>query len=478
MECSLIFAPPQVRIRPPVSDASGQPPTEGDERNSSDPEFRDDALSELMTGAYAATSMVAMGVKGGDSGVPAPPVWAPAEEAPPAEALDRASGSPTRVPSNPHVQVETEFEIDTDFDDPDDGERPPRLAPDIVESRASHAVTAPLSGPQPGGPLGPPSVSIPAAPEEYPAHHGFSQEEQEEEEEGAASISTDSGVVVTPQHAKGARLTGGYPTVSSSRLRSPAPRYQKTSSMLPWTIGAAVVVGVLLVGAVVMLSGRSSGDSSSAAELDDPSKPPEPAAAGVTLENPVPAQGPKPTAIDEAVPSTPGDVPPLPAKQADLPAPTEPGNPTQTYATALAQYEAEPSNPALLELTLKACSLGLGPDARTAFHKLVGGKVRSKAVVKCRESGVDVTSKVHGYTGPEIAQQARAALDKGDATGALALAKQSNRTKRNHAAIELMVLAHCQLKQNKAAKKMLRHVSEKRRGTVIRDCKSRGGRIR
>ena len=46
-------------------------------------------------------------------------------------------------------------------------------------------------------------------------------------------------------------------------------------------------------------------------------------------------------------------------------------------------------------------------------------------------------------------------LTSGDATGALALAKQSTRTERNPAALELVLEAHCQLKQKKSAKILL-----------------------
>lgn len=444
-----------------MSDPSGQSPPEGEEGDAKDPGFRDDALSELMTGAYAATSMVTMG---GEGDLPAPPVWAPTDDAPSAEALDGASGAPTQIPSGPHRKAEAEIEIDADFDELEP-------AADVVEPRSTDAETLPLSGPLGIGPLGPPSVDMPISSDDYPAHLGYVDED--DDGEGAASISTDSGVVVTPQHAQGARLTGAYPTVAS-QLRSPSPKRQPSS--MPWIIGGAVLVGLVAVGAIVTMSGGDAGDDAPAADVQDP--PPGPSQAALA---PTPAAAqPGPTPTDTPAPS-PTEAPPPAAAVKDpgtsAPSPA-PGDPKQAYAAALAQYEADPNNPGLLELTLTACTLGLGPEARTAFHKLVGGKSRSKAVVKCRDAGIDVTSKVAGYTGPEIANQARAALDDGRADDALALAKQSNRTERNHVALAVMVLAHCELKQKKSAKKLLRHVPEKHRAELIRDCGERGVKLR
>lgn len=449
-----------------MSDASGKPPADGEEGTAKDPEFRDDALSELMTGAFAATSMVAMG---GEGDVPAPPVWSPVEDAPKAEVLDPASGSPAQIQSGPHATVEPEIEIDALFEEPEVVPVVARAAvADAVEPRTSDAVTVPLSGPIVAGPLGPPSVEMPISSDAYPAEIGY----EDDEGEAAASISTNSGVVVTPQHAQGARLTGAYPTVSP-HLRSPSPRREK--SVVPWAIGSAVLVGLIVVGAMVMMSGEESGPAANSTDAgSEPTQAalvPEPSTASPEPKQPdatlAPAhEDPKPDTPEVDAPSGGGTPPPA----AD--------DPKQTYAAALAAYEANPTNPGLLELTLTACALHRGPQARTAFRKLIGGKFRSKAVVKCRESGVDVTSKVDGHTGPEIAIQARAALDSGDAKEALVLAKQSNRTERNHEALELMVLAHCQLKQKKSAKKMLRHVPEKRRNELIRDCKSRGVRIK
>ena len=451
-----------------MSDASGQPPADGEEGAAKDPEFRDDALSELMTGAFAATSMVAMGGKGDEGDLPAPPIWAPSEDAPRAETLG-ASGSPAQLPSGPHTRVEPEIEIEADFDDAGPAIVTAAVA-DVVEPRAHEAVTVPLSGPQPGGPLGPPSVDMPISSDDYPAHLG----DVDDDGEGVASISTDSGVVVTPQHAQGARLTGAYPTIAP-QLRSPSPQRERGS--MGWVIAGAVLVGLVAVGAVVMMSGRApQKDASPEDPADTPSEPTRAALApapAVTPPTELPDDGVAPKA-DAPEPTTPAVVsPPSDA----TPAPAS-GDPKQTYAAALARYEADPTNPGLLELTLTACTLGLGPDSRTAFHKLIGGKARSKAVVKCREAGIDVTSKVEGYTGPEIANQARAALDDGRASEALALAKQSNRTERNHAALELMVLAHCELKQKKAAKKLLRHVPERHRAVLIRDCAKRGVKLR
>lgn len=451
-----------------MSDASNQPPTDGEEGTAKEPEFRDDALSELMTGAFAATSMVAMGGEGDEGDLPAPPVWAPTQDAPSAEALDQASGSPAQIPSGPHYQVEPEVEIDTDFDTDD----LVAAVADVVEPRAHEAVTVPLSVPEAAGVLGPPSVDRQISTDDYPAHLG----DVDDDGEAAASISTDSGVVVTPQHAQGARLTGAYPTISP-QLRSPSPRRERGS--MTWVIGGAVLVGLVAVGIVVMMS---DGDSKEVATVADSAQAPpsDPSQAAVA---PAPTDVAPADAQSDTVVAPTDDVPEPATREAapppsgDTPAP-EVGNPKQTFAAALARYEAGPTNPSLLELTLTACNLGLGPEARTAFHKLIGGKARSKAVVKCRDAGINVTSKVEGYTGPEIAIQARAALDDGRASDALALAKQSNRTERNHAALELMVLAHCELKQKKSANKLLRHVPERHRAALISDCAERGVKLR
>lgn len=442
-----------------MSDASGQPPADGEEDPAKDPEFRDDALSELMTGAFAATSMVAMG---GEGDLPAPPVWAPAEDAPKAETLGDASGSPTLIPSGPHVTIEPEIEIETEeFEDVPVVARDP--VTDVVEPRASDAVTVPLSGPTVAGPLGPPSVEIPASTDNYPADLG----DVDDDGEAAAAISTDSGVVVTPQHAQGARLTGAYPTVSPQH-RSPSPRREK--SVMPWAIGAAVLVGLVVVGIAVM-----SGGSDPLPATNPTDTAPEAAqAAVIPSPSTAPAEQPSAPSVENPEPEAPVELDP---PNGDTPLPAA-EHPKQTYAAALASYEAVPTNAGLLELTLTACMLKLGPEARSAFHKLIGGKLRSKAVVKCREADVDVTSKAEGYTGPEIASQARAALDRGDAKETLALAKESNRTERNHEALGLIVLAHCELKHKKSAKKMLRHVPEKHRRELIRDCKNRGVRLK
>lgn len=242
-----------------------------------------------------------------------------------------------------------------------------------------------------------------------------------------------------------------------------------------WAIGGAVLVGLAAVGVVVIMSG---GDTVSVADpIDAASEPAEAVVVPTPPEaSPEPERPHAPTA--PAVENPKAEVPKLVSPASGDTPPPAAGDQKQTYAAALARYEADPTNPGLLELTLTACALKLGPDARAAFHKLIGGKLRSKAVVKCRESDIDVTSKVEGYTGLEIANQAREALDGGDAKGALSLAKQSNRTERSHEALELMVLAHCELKQKKSARKMLRHVPEKRRRGLIRECKSRGVRLK
>lgn len=406
---------------------SDDAPEREDESPGDGPHYRHDALSELMTGAFAATSMVSMSVPGGDANLPAPPAWSPTDDAPKAEALDQASGMPAQIDSGRHSPVEDDIDIDID-----DG------VPDAVALQAN-AITVPLAGARRVPP--PPVDIIPTDP-------------SDDDVEPAAAISTDSGVIVTHQHAVGAKLTGAYPAIPP-HLRSPAPRERSNT---PWIVAGLAAVAAVAVGAVLMI-GRS--EASPNADANDAS-----VQAAVVPE---PEPEPAPTELEPATrePTEPA-----------APEPGEPLDPQSTYAAAIARYDEDPNNDALLDVTLAACALEKGPDARTAFRKLVGSKPRSTAVIECREHGVDVSADVEGYTAAELADQAQAAFDAGKLTEALELAKESNKTERNQPALGLIVRAHCRAKDKAAAKKMMRHISKKHRRTIIQACAEDGVRLR
>ena len=405
-----------------MSDASGQPP-EGDE---AEPEFRDDALSELMTGAFAATSMVSMSVRA-DSDLPAPPVWSPSQHAPPkAEVLDE--GQPSRLQSGPHASPQDIPDITVE----EDGN-------DALPYDLSEAFNAPV--------FTPPAKE----PERDRGHLEFDDfPEEDDEAEPAAAISTASGVIVTHQHAKGAQLTGAYPTLPT-RHRSPAPAPAR--SILPW-VGAGVLVAAALAAFLLTRGGEATPGGHADAETSPITEASE---ASVMPQSSVPASP---------------EVSPTPPLEPAAP------DPARTYADASERYERDQSNDALLDMTVSACQLGHGPDARSAFRKLIGSTARSEAVVECREVGIDVSANVEGFTEAELAAQARTALDAGDAEKALDLAKQSNRTSRNQRALQLIVKSHCKLGQTDDANKMLRHVTEKRRPQMARYCKSQGVKLR
>ncbi len=413
-----------------MTDASPQP--SDDEPSSDEADFRDDALSELMTGVLAAKQMATMSVPGGDANLPAPPSWTPSDSAPKAEALDEASGLPAQIDSGPFAPVALEI------DDAHDELGPAEDQIDAMVRRAE-APTAPQPGAQ--------QAALSAAMEELPdstddiAAALDIGTQHDDDEEPAAAISTDSGVVVTPQHAKGAQLTGAYSSIPIE-ARVPAPARRGGTR---WVV-AGLVVAVAAVAGVAFMNGGRAADTEqaaagaandrSSADRTDPTPDPEPAAA------------PSPAAATPA--------------------------PEAIYAAAAKRYEQDASNEALLDMTLAACELRDGPDARTAFRKLVGSKARSKAVLECRERGIDLNAQGQGFTAAELAEQAQAAYDDGDATEALELARQSNRTERNQHALMLIVESHCQLSQAEAAEKMLRHIAKKNRDIVSAACDEHG----
>lgn len=426
---------------------SDDAPEREDESLEDGPDYRHDALSELMTGAYAATSMVSMSVSG-DANLPAPPAWSPTADAPKAESLDRASGLPAQLDSGPHPSIEDEIHIELD----DVG------LPDVVAMRAN-AITVPLAGARKVPP--PPVDVIPTDPDD-----------DDDELEPAAAISTDSGVIVTPKHALGARLTGAYTTLPA-HLRSPAPRERGKTPWIVAGVAAAVVIGI---GAAFMMS-PTEATPSEAADVADAADATE-AAEALIVEPPAAADAaPKETAVPDLA-----DQPELP--EFDEPEPDNDGSgrasesPSGAYARATKRYAQDGSNEALLDMTLAACELHEGPDARAAFRKLVGSKPRSTAVIECREHGVDVSADVLGYTAAELADRAQAAFDAGELKRALDLAKESNKTERNQAALGLIVRAHCHAKDRSAATKMMRHIGKKHRRAIIKECAQHGVRLR
>lgn len=413
-----------------MDDASSKHDDEGQEQSA---DYRHDALGELMTGAYAATSMVSMTVEGGDADLPAPPAWALTDDAPKAEALDETSGVPAQIESGQHLTVEEEIEVDLAEED------------EALELRDHIG-----SGPEPAVP----EVSLRTAIKELPGSSDDLAAQDEDvalepidDPEPAAAISTDSGVVVTVQHARGAKLTGAFAAVPN-HLRSPAPRKQ---SPMPWVLGGLAVV--VAVGIVVFVSGSQHAPEKVSGHAE--------AAMVPTIVEPV---------VDDETPARG-------KPDAEPSEPEQPRAPADAYADAAAKYERAPDNDSLLEMTLAACELRRGPDARAAFRKLVGAAVRSKAVVACREGGVDVSSKAEGFTAGELAEQAQQALDAGDAERALELAKQSNNTERNQPALQLLVTAHCHLGEESSATKMMRHISKKNRRALTKACAEHGVHI-
>ncbi len=426
----------------PVNDTSGKP------RDDDAPDYRDDALSELMTGAYAATSMVQMSVP---EELPELPDWEPSEDAPAAEVLDETAGGPTKLTSGQHSVIDEPIDIDTDDDVPIDtddlDERPPSPTVDVVPMLE----------------LGLPNVDAPDSGEVDPAALDAEKlgkdadaptlivDEIDSGAEAAASISTESGVVVEPQRAPAAELTGGYETVAS-HIRSPAPREERRSPMMFIGIGVVVVAAIGI--GVAMFGGADDGPGGDVNET----------AAGAAPTEPAPTGTPGPGVATAAVPPSP----------APAPSPVDRSSAQAEYDAARSRYEDTGKSRALIDMTVAACKLNDGPTARLAFRKLVGAKSRSKALIACRELGVDVTSAVDGFTGAELAAQAQAALAAGKHGDALELAKKSNRTERNQAALRLIVKAHCHLGNRTKALKMMRHVSERQRDAVASYCTDQG----
>ncbi|MEM6296004.1 MAG: hypothetical protein AAGA54_32325 [Myxococcota bacterium] len=427
-----------------MNDTSGKP------RDGDDPDYRDDALSELMTGAYAATSMVQMSVP---EELPELPDWEPSDDAPQAEVLDETAGAPTKLTSGQHpaveapvelVEEEEELPIETiDLDD-----EPPAPAVDVV----------------PMLDIGPPSIDVPPSGEFDPAALDAEElgadmdapqlvvDAVDSGPEVAASISTESGVLIAPSRAPAAELTGGYEAVAA-HIRSPSPRAERRNPMIFIAVGVAVVAALGI--GVAMMAGGDDGQGDDATQT-------KAAAAAVSPPQPEPS-------AEEDAPTEPAEAPPTPPV-----APVDRSRAQAEYDAARARYEDTGKSRALIDMTIAACKLDDGPTARLAFRKLVGAKSRSKAILACRELGVDVTSTVDGYTGAELAGQAEEALAAGKHDEALELAKKSNRTERNQAALRLIVKAHCHLGNPGKAAKMMRHVSERQRDGVASYCADQG----
>jgi hypothetical protein len=193
---------------------------------------------------------------------------------------------------------------------------------------------------------------------------------------------------------------------------------------------------------------------------------PEPAPEVVEPAEPVPdAIEPVPDAIEPAEPNPDAAIITVERDRSE-------------YKAAAAEFAATGSQESLLAMATAACALGEGPRARAAFRKLVGKSLRTKAIVACRTSRVDVSSNVDGYTGPELLAQARAALADGDAKTAYDKAHASNKVERSSEAVLLKGLAACKLGDGEQSERLLPHVSIKDRPKLREGCKAAGIELR
>ena len=96
----------------------------------------------------------------------------------------------------------------------------------------------------------------------------------------------------------------------------------------------------------------------------------------------------------------------------------------------------------------------------------------------CNDAGVNVTSNVDGYTGPELLAQAHTALATGDAKTAFDKAHQSNKVERSSEAVLVKGLAACKLGDGAQAQRLLPHVSIKHRPRLVEGCKDAGIALR
>ncbi len=497
-------------MRKVVTDSPGTEPPDDDES-----EFQDDALSELMAGAYVATSMVSISAPP-SSEIPELPQWEPSEDAlPTAEVLDEESGDPVSIESGEFAAPLSENDDDdgdVDHDAPalvgsllartsdipktpshdrvtrPDGGRvalvpkaPPAVPPgdapnpDAVEESAPSEVEAGASlqvEPQAARPVPPleraavsgvvevdviqQAAAATTVPLDMPRKSSSSDEA---DPEPAASISAEPGVVVRTQRRPASELTGSYPTLSGPgqpnerRPTNPHPVLDEPRSRaVPIVLGLTVLAS--LAGGWFWFSNRSAprGQGTAVAQAG-------------TADNSSPNGAP--ASADEK----------SNALEATRQSANDPEVSRANYAAAAARYERDQAPDALVEMSIAACELRDGPTARSAFRKLVGTKLRSRTLVTCRELGVDVSALGNGYTAGELAQQAQAALDEAHYDEALKLAKKSNRVERNQAALVLIVKAHCRLAEVDQAKKMMRHVSEKRRAAVDAYCKDAGAQL-
>jgi hypothetical protein len=298
---------------------------------------------------------------------------------------------------------------------------------------------------------------------------------------------------------------------ASSRLR-PVPFADALPSKTPRSLGLWLGVGagvgaLISIAAIVWMAMGSEPDKDAtpgaptpaATSTPSPTPEPEPAAKAnepreATPTPPVPVPEPVEPVPDAVEPNpdapNPDAVEPNPDAVEPEPDTVEPAEPNpdaaiitverdySDYKAAAAEFAATGSQESLLAMATAACALGDGPRARAAFRKLVGKSLRTKAIVACRTSRVDVSSTVDGYTGPELLAQARAALADGDAKIAYDKAHASNKVERSSEAVLLKGLAACKLGDGEQSERLLPHVSIKDRPKLRDGCKAAGVELR
>lgn len=288
--------------------------------------------------------------------------------------------------------------------------------------------------------------------------------------------------------------TAPVPVVGTAASAAPRARTGRFADLVPtprrrplalW-IGVGAGVGIVISIVALLWLSTSQPEKEAAREPAAEAGTATPATKATT--EPAPPRAPEAKATPVA--------PPVPEAKADEPTPDEP-TPTITtapadddasvitvarddsdYRRAAADYRATGSQKSLLAMATAACALGNGPKARAAFRKLVGKALRSEAMAACRDSKVDVTSTVEGYTGPELLAQARAALADGDARTAFDKAHASNKVERSSEAVLVKGLAACKLGDGEQAQRLLPHVAVKSRPRLHEGCREAGVALR
>lgn len=276
-----------------------------------------------------------------------------------------------------------------------------------------------------------------------------------------------------------------YPTMTAA---TPAPRGAR------WLLGAAVIAAVVLVAAgVTMAIQRRGGDGRQA--IDSPS-PVDSAA----LEAPIVAEPAAPKTGHDDMPSAPVEVSSV-TRSGDVPAAVEVSSVPQggdaSSATVVdvpaAPVEApsvpqsgdippaprlEPDPAAGAEPVIDHCRARDGVAARKLFRALVGADARSRAILVCREIGVDVTATSEGPTAAEYLEQARAAYAAKELEQAYTLARNSNREHTSSEALELMATIGCDLRQRDKVKHVIGMLLPRNREKIVTYCRGRGVRVK